>query len=196
MNFLGHIYLSGSDLYIQLGNLMADGLRSKDFENYPLKVQEGIALHHRIDAFTDSHPAVKEAIATLSRTQGKYASVLVDIFIDHYLALHWDKYHPTPLSQFAHDFYQSLDTLDFELPKHTAYMLHYMKLYNWLEAYAHREGLQKVMGGMSRRAKFQNTIAQSVDEFWEAREMYYPLFKAFISDIIQSLGDTTHMPRI
>jgi acyl carrier protein phosphodiesterase len=189
MNFLGHIYLSGNDLHIQLGNLMADGLRSKDFEKYPERVQLGIALHHKIDAYTDAHPAVKEAVELLKQKQGRYASVLIDIFIDHYLALHWQQYHSIPLSLFAQDFYAKTKKLDFELPKHTAHMLFYMEKYNWLEAYAYQEGLIQVMQGMSRRANFKNKIAESVAHFWKDREIYYALFERFLGDIEKFLNE-------
>ena len=184
MNFLGHILLSGDNLQVQLGNLMADGLPSKDFEKYPPLVQHGIAMHHKIDAYTDSHISVKQAIELLKQTQGRYASVLIDIFIDHYLALNWERFHPTPLADFSKDFYSKIKTIDFELPKHTSHMLFYMEKYDWLKAYAYKEGLVRVMQGMSRRASFKNKIAESVEHFWADKTQYYQWFETFLQDII------------
>ncbi len=44
MNFLAHIYLSGDNDLIKIGNFMADGIRGKHFESYPIDVQKGIIL--------------------------------------------------------------------------------------------------------------------------------------------------------
>jgi acyl carrier protein phosphodiesterase len=52
MNFLAHIYLSGDNDLIKIGNFMADGIRANNlkiilwmFRNYPSS---------RIDTFTDA----------------------------------------------------------------------------------------------------------------------------------------------
>ncbi|MET0944640.1 MAG: DUF479 domain-containing protein, partial [Flavobacterium sp.] len=49
MNFLAHIYLSGDNDLIKIGNFMADGIRGKQFEHFPEDVQKGIILHRFID---------------------------------------------------------------------------------------------------------------------------------------------------
>ena len=56
MNFLAHIYLSGNNDLIKIGNFMADGIRGKDYLNFPEDIKKGILLHRQIDTFTDSHP--------------------------------------------------------------------------------------------------------------------------------------------
>ena len=35
MNFLAHIYLSGDNDFIKIGNFMTDGIRGKDYLKYP-----------------------------------------------------------------------------------------------------------------------------------------------------------------
>lgn len=34
MNFLAHIYLSGNDEMVQIGNFIADGIKGKRYETY------------------------------------------------------------------------------------------------------------------------------------------------------------------
>lgn len=58
MNFLAHIYLSGNNELLKIGNFMADGIRGKQFEIYPKAIQNGILLHRAIDSFTDAHPVL------------------------------------------------------------------------------------------------------------------------------------------
>jgi acyl carrier protein phosphodiesterase len=44
MNFLAHIYLSGDNDLIKIGNFMADGIRGKQFKNYPVDVQKELSF--------------------------------------------------------------------------------------------------------------------------------------------------------
>lgn len=46
MNFLAHIYLSGDNDLVKIGNFMADGIRGKDYLNFPEEVKNGIFMLH------------------------------------------------------------------------------------------------------------------------------------------------------
>ena len=65
MNFLAHIYLSGDNDLIKIGNFMADGIRGRQYEKYPLEIQKGIILHRAIDTFTDAHPIFRQSTKRL-----------------------------------------------------------------------------------------------------------------------------------
>ena len=60
MNFLAHIYLSGDNDLMKIGNFMADGIHGKNFATFPLEIQKGIILHREIDTFTDAHPIFRQ----------------------------------------------------------------------------------------------------------------------------------------
>ncbi len=64
MNFLAHIYLSGDNDLMKIGNFMADGIHGKNLENFPLDIQKGIILHRFIDTFTDAHPIFSHSLKT------------------------------------------------------------------------------------------------------------------------------------
>ena len=81
MNFLAHIYLSGDNDLIKIGNFMADGIRGKHFESYPLEIQKGIILHRSIDTFTDAHPIFRQSTKKLHEKYHHYAGVIVDVFM-------------------------------------------------------------------------------------------------------------------
>ena len=42
MNFLAHIYLSGDNDHIKIGNFIADAVKGKKYKEYPLEIQKGI----------------------------------------------------------------------------------------------------------------------------------------------------------
>ena len=104
MNHLAHLYLSGSDPDLMLGNFIADAVKGKQVELYALGVQNGIRLHRAIDTFTDAHPVVRQTKAHLYAGYSKFAGVILDIYFDHFLAIGWANYHPQPLADFVDQF--------------------------------------------------------------------------------------------
>ena len=73
MNYLAHIFLSGNDRCIQIGNFIGDGVKGDGYKQYPRKFQQGILLHREIDAFSDRHPLVREAVGIGRETFGRYS---------------------------------------------------------------------------------------------------------------------------
>ena len=59
MNFLAHIYLSGENENIKIGNFIADAIKGNKYKEYSTEIQQGVLLHRYIDSFTDTHPTVK-----------------------------------------------------------------------------------------------------------------------------------------
>lgn len=185
MNFLAHQYLSGPDDQLKIGNFLADMIRGKEIERFDNGIQKGILLHRSIDQFTDSHKAVKEAIKLFKETQGKYASVIVDITFDHFLAFHWKKYHSKELNVFANEFYDLMASNYSILPEKVQYMIPRMKQQNWLYEYQFLDGIQQAYEGISRRASFDSNMANARVGLEKNYDQLNQLFEAFFSDIIK-----------
>ncbi len=49
MNHLAHLYLSGKDTNLLIGNFITDFLRGKELKMFKEKYSDGIALHRYID---------------------------------------------------------------------------------------------------------------------------------------------------
>ena len=64
MNFLGHIYLSGPDAELAIGNLIADQIKGNRISKLPDKIKSGIVLHRLIDEFTDNHTSYKNVFVS------------------------------------------------------------------------------------------------------------------------------------
>ena len=92
MNYLAHIFLSGNDRCIQIGNFIGDGVKGDGYKQYPRKFQQGILLHREIDAFSDRHPLVREAVGIGRETFGRYSAVVNDILFDYFLASRFQDY--------------------------------------------------------------------------------------------------------
>ncbi len=192
MNYLAHLYLSGEDDELKIGNFIADALRKKQWVHYPEGVVRGIKLHHSIDFFTDHHPIVETSKARMRKSQGKYAPVVVDILYDHFLSARFSTYSEVPIARFADNAYALMQGNMDLLPSPIQKMLPYMIRHNWLVAYGSKEGLQSVFNGMSRRARFQNNMHLAVRELFAAYALYaqefetfFPLLQAHVAQVIR-----------
>ena len=62
MNYLAHIFLSGDNRKIQIGNFVGDAVKGHAYKKFSPDFRKGILLHRAIDDYTDHHPLVREAI--------------------------------------------------------------------------------------------------------------------------------------
>ena len=183
MNYLAHIYLSGENDLLKIGNFMADSVRGKEYLNHPEDIKNGILLHRSIDSFTDFHPIYRKSKHRLHSKYGHYSGVIMDIFYDYFLAHHWSKYHPVPLSIFAQNFYELLHNNQDLITEKTKAMLPHMIENNWLVSYATKEGLEKILYMMDYRTKHRVVMYEAMVEL----EMYYIEFESEFFSFFEEL---------
>lgn len=184
MNFLAHLFLSGDDPEIAIGNFIADAVKGKAYNGYPDRIKQGILLHRAIDSYTDSHPIVLTSTKRLHPTYHKYSGVIVDIYYDHFLAKNWTEFHHRNLSEFVEDAYALLSANLSTMPERSQYMLPYMIKHNWLEGYAEMEGIRSVLGGMARRTKFESGMENATNELQEFYLEFESEFREFLPQVI------------
>lgn len=184
MNFLAHIYLSGKDELVTLGNFAADGIRGNTYKTFPLKMQMGILLHREIDTFTDAHPIFRQSTKRLHKNYGHYSGVIVDIFYDHFLAKNWNHYSNIPLADYIDAFYKSLNKNINHLPQRYKTMAPIMIEGNWLLSYASIEGIQLVLNGMNKRTKGKSRMNEATKELKAFYEAFENDFTTFFKELI------------
>lgn len=183
MNFLAHIYLSGQNTPLMIGNFIGDFVKGNNFKKYPVEVQNGILLHREIDSFTDSHEVVLESKKRLRNKYRHYSGVITDIYYDHFLASNWDSYHNRELESFTREFYDTMDDNRSDLPEGVNYMLFHMKRDNWLYQYRTLEGIGKALYGMSRRTKFNSKMDESIKDLERDYDLYKEEFDRFFPEL-------------
>lgn len=156
MNWLAHILLAGPDPDLQLGGVLADMLSMPEARTMPPGIQRGIALHQRIDAFADAHPAVAASNRRLTNAgvglRPAAAGIAVDMLYDHLLARDWPRYCPeVPLAAFARSFYQIAAACSAPIPPKVRFGLDLMRTEDWLTSYHHVEEIRAVLGRIQRR---------------------------------------------
>ena len=194
MNFLAHLFLSGTPgaaTYpdVLVGNFMADSVPGRQLENYPPGVQAGIRLHRAIDTFTDQHPVVRRSTQRLRTAgYGKYAGVISDMFLDHFLARNFADFSAELLPDFAHRVYAVLQAREAEMPPRVQQMLFYMVQHNWLLGYAETEGIRRALGGLSRRASAGSGMETAATELEANYQEYEADFRDFFPQLQQHVA--------
>ena len=191
MNFLAHLLLSGpptaaaySD--VLLGNFIADSVPGRQLENYAPAVQTGIRLHRTIDAYTDQHAIIRRSTLRLRTAgYGKYAGVISDMFLDHFLARNFAEFSPETLLAFTQRVYALLTARQAEMPPRVQHFLPHLTRHNWLLGYVEIEGIGRALGGLSRRASPGSGMETAVEELERNYGEYEADFRAFFPQLEQ-----------
>lgn len=183
MNYLAHIFLSGSDDFLKLGNFMADEIKGKSYLEYPKEIQKGILLHRAIDDFTDHHPLVSKGAHRFFDAVGHYNGVVIDMIYDHLLAKNWKTYYDKELNAFAQEFYVLLKINRHLLPKKISKVVPFMIEHNWLLSYATIEGLRNILKQMNHKTKHETKLEKGIDIYLEYQKDFEEEFVSFFEDI-------------
>lgn len=175
MNYLAHLHLGGQRPGQLLGSLYGDFVKGRLQGQFDPEVEAAIALHRRIDVFTDRHPLVDIALGRFTETRRRYAGIVLDVFFDHCLARDWPLYADRPLEQFTADVYQVLSR-EQQLPERLAKIAPHMVANDWLGSYREFEVLEQVLRGISRRLTRPEELAGAMAEL---RRLYEPLSEDF-----------------
>jgi acyl carrier protein phosphodiesterase len=164
LNYLVHLYLSGSDPEIQLGGLMGDFVKGKIPSDYPRKIALGLYLHRRIDTLAQNSSHTRQSRQRLDPKFGHGRGIIVDIFYDHFLAALWPNYSTVPLESYAADIYKLLQKSYQQLPHGLQQVAPRMIEYNWLVSYQHREVVGKALQRIAQRLSRPLPLAEGVDD--------------------------------
>ncbi|MDP3398433.1 MAG: ACP phosphodiesterase [Bacteroidales bacterium] len=186
MNYLSHIFLSGDNRQLQVGNFIGDFVKGKSHENYPPDIQRGILLHREIDRFTDSHPVFLETVEMLRPVFNRYSGIVADMYFDHFLASDFKKYNPTcNLRLFSYNFYLSALLNYSHLPNRVkGFIFHFIGT-NRLLHYSTTEGLHRSLQIMSHYKSSAINPNLSISFLQANEEALKTLFERFMPEVIQ-----------
>ena len=178
MNYLAHIFLSGNDDEILIGNFIGDYVKGRDYDLYTPSVKKGILLHRRIDAYTDRHKIVQQSKSYFISKYHKYAGIIIDILYDHFLVVNWDRFSPTPLNDFKANLFDCLKYNYNILPERVQFFMPSFIKNDWIEVYSSIEGIIHVLLRMSMRTTLpdQSEFAREI-----LRKYYVQLQSEFLT---------------
>ncbi len=190
MNYLAHLLLSADTPQSRVGNLLGDFIKPHQAQHLPDALRAGMALHHAIDRYTDSHPIVRQSKARVAAERRRFAGILVDIFYDHYLARHWAQFHPLPLEAFTARCYHELHQQHQWLPPRLQTILPIMERENWLLCYRDIDGIAEVLQAFSQhRLSRPNPIGEGIRDLRERHAEFEQDFLAFFPQLAAHMAE-------
>ena len=185
MNYLAHLYLSGPSDDALLGSLLGDFVKGPLDGRYSADITRAIALHRKIDSFTDAHPVVLQSKSRISPARRRYAGIMIDMFYDHFLAKYWHEFQDEPLGEFSAKIYAILGQRHAMLPERLQQMAPHMAQWDWLASYADVRSIHTALDRMGRRLKRENRLLNSADELLEHYAELEADFRAFMPQVLQ-----------
>ena len=171
-----------------MGDFVSESLQSLRVK-YPDGVVEGVEMHRAIDRFTDAHSCFQEAKALLEQKRQRYAGIIVDILLDHFLALHWSDYYAGTLRHFSQKCLLTLESHAEWMTPQLRDALPQMREQDWLCRYATLEGMRVTLENVSRRGTYTapvqhgyRDLVERYREFEEIFRLFYPQLQAFAKD--------------
>lgn len=187
VNFLAHAYLAGPDPALQVGGMMGDFVKGPLPAGLPPDLAAGVALHRRIDSFTDAHPVFRRSRARVSPERRRYAGIMVDLFYDHFLARHWARFHVLPLEAFTAQVYGRLAARAGSLPPALVRILPSMRTEDWLGSYRAVEYVGLALDRMAtHRLRQPNRLGGAGEELVRGYEGFEADFLEFLPAVAQS----------
>lgn len=184
MNHLAHVFLAGPDADLQLGGLIADFWRGAPDPAWRERVRAGVALHRKIDGYTDSHPVVARLRNLFEPPFRRFAGVLLDIYFDHALARRWPDYSSEPIEALSERALGLIDADRDWLPPDLLRFSTYMRANRLFAAYAQRDTIERVLAGMSRRLKRENPLGEAGESLWKNADALDSGFDEFFPQLL------------
>ncbi len=176
-----------------VGNLLPDFTKQISEEAYSAEVIQGVRLHRFIDTYTDTHPIVTQSKARISSQRRRFSPILVDIFYDHFLALHWEKYSSNPLLESTQTYYAYLLKADMPLPTRLRESIQRMPKIELLYNYRTLNGIAHAVDRVAARIRFKNNLYGGVEELennFTALEADFHLFFEELQDAVKKYQET------
>lgn len=183
MNYLAHAYLSFNHPQILVGNMISDHVKGSAQYSYAQAIQKGIWLHRQIDTYTDAHQALMSAKDIFRPAYRLYASPIIDILMDHFLANDKNEFPSNELFSFTQQVYQTLEDHSAELPIIFSTIFPYMRYENWLLNYGNEEGIKKSLRGLVRRATYLRESETAFALFQSHYTQLQQCFDNFFPDV-------------
>lgn len=150
MNWLAHVFLSENHIDYQLGNLLADPLKGKNWDVNNTNLYNGFKMHTAIDSFTDSNEFVFKSKSRL-REKGYLKGVVIDVAYDFLLLNNWDRYSNVKLDTFIESLYSNANKTIKTYPKYANELVAKIIASKNLTSYATFDGLESAFQRIDKR---------------------------------------------
>ncbi len=140
---------------------MGDFHKGPNFGDMPAQLVRHIRLHRFVDSYTNQDPDFKISCRRLNPQLRFARGIVIDVFYDHFLACHWDRFSAVGLEPFAAAVYAGLESQRAALNRGLLNILPHMIANDWLSSYRLPEIVARVLKRLEGRLnnKFPLSLA-------------------------------------
>jgi acyl carrier protein phosphodiesterase len=189
VNHLAHFHLAGESEALIVGALLGDYVKGRLCGELPIAIEHGVRLHRLIDAFTDSHPAVHALRALFVAGERRLAGIVTDMFFDHFLVLHWARFHPLALRRFSERVHDILDAHEAVLPPAGRVYAGRMRKYDLLCGYRDVQRIDGALRHIGVRLGRERLMRAATQRAWDELPRFEAAFLAFYPEAIAKAVD-------
>ena len=190
MNHFAHLVLSQPTVESVVGNLLGDFARGVDADSLPAPVRAGLLNHRAVDRFTDSHPLVLEMKRSFSSRRRRFAGIALDIYFDHLLLTHWQRFEHRDLDELIAVFYQRMTAGQSLMPgTEMRRVTRRMVDYDWFGSYRNADAIAESLDRVAARIRFANDFDNAIEDLHCHHELIRDGFLEFYPQLQQHIGE-------
>lgn len=195
MNHLAHFFLAERTPEAVAGAFLGDFVKGKiGADNFPPPIRREIIIHRLIDAFTDANEITLNGKNRFVKTRRRYASIVLDVAFDHFLAKNWADYAAENLDDFARFAYRATEAHAHRFPSNFQKILPRMINDDFLAAYRDFGRVEfallrlsaRVRGGENMLEAF-GELAANYDYFQNVFRDFFPCLQNFVAETRKDL---------
>lgn len=188
MNYLAHFHLAQSEPALIAGALLGDYVKGPLQGKLPKDVERGIALHRKIDAYTDDYALSRQLHRLFPSEYRRCSGIMLDLYFDHLLARNWRVYEQLSLADFSGRVQANLDDYEQLLTPAAKRFKQRLGQYNLLSRYAQAAAVDRTLQHIAGKLRAPNPLANAMQHL-EARDAeldaifrdFYPTLQRFSS---------------
>jgi len=186
MNYLAHAFLSFDDPELLAGQFIADDIKGKKYLEFPKKVREGILLHRFVDDFTDTFHLCLELRAEIRGELGLFSGIAIDVYFDHLLSIHWEKYTDRSRDGFIQQVYRELGHHSNIMTEKRKFIIEKMIEHDWLSRYNTLKGTELTLIQMSHRVPNGLILKEAAHILEKHKKKAEEVFEIFFPKLISA----------
>ena len=188
MNHLAHFHLAGECEHLVVGALLGDYVKGPLTGALPPALERGVKLHRRVDAFTDSHAALRALRVHFGPGERRLAGVVTDLFFDYLLTRHWQLFHAAALDAFSARVYAILERHARALPPPAARQARRIVEHDLLCRYGEAAVLEGTLQHLGEVLRQPQAMRAATAVAWSRIGEFEESFLAFYPQLVEIAG--------
>jgi len=165
VNFLAHCALGSQHPDYLVGGFLGDFIKGRVPTHLPRRIQTGIRLHRRLDAFSAVQPDIRTSVIRFPPPLRRVTPIFIDLVADHFLARHFESVYGEPLASFAHRAYETLSRQTDQFPAPARRFFRYLKDYDVFGRYVEVNAVERAFARIEERLGLDGIVVPSMTVF-------------------------------